>query len=736
MPLAPSLHSPFGLCFFNETGNKIPLPLKAIDARFQVQGDCAEIVMEQVFEHTGLKAIDVLYTFPLPADAVVHRCDMRIGKKIISAKVKPEAEARKEYKKQKAAGRRVALVETVRDNLFELTLGNVQPGDHPVIQIAMVLPLTQAGTKERRLRIPSCPGIRYIPGMPTGGDGATDLVPDAGRLNPARIAAHDPEAALFFCAGTVQGGRSITSPTHRIDCVEQAEQNLVAIMLDEESAVPDRDFVLLWEPTATPLALCNQADPSYLLCSVHAPSDLPEARSARDIFFLLDGSGSMDGKKRRSLHTAFELALGEVAAQDRIAVAIFNDSLVHLTQGLVSASSAKEENILQVLKNRKATGGTEFTKAFSQTVTAAKSANRPVILVITDGEFGDEQRAATVAAAAGIEVHLIGIDTTVNETALQAIARRTRGSCTLCVPGEELTSTVESLMQKLLSSAVEKITASDGWQLAGPVPAIRRGEAGLVPFHRISHPQENNPSSSVTLTLQFSDHSNRVVTLPIQSVASRAPLLLAVKAEITACLDQGQKQEAVSLACQHNILCEGASFLAYDEAEKVPVAKAVLEQASIEPAGWGSGLGGIVGAVSGVGHGFLPPMDMLFCEMEEAFDCDKVQPFMGKIANLLMPSKKKRTVQSQEFYPLAEVLIFSDGEFSQFATEVLIPWAKQKAAHKALLEKVLRDLIALGAEPKNLLSAITILLELRAFASPKIGKKIEVFCEKYKGLIP
>ena len=66
-------NSSIGLFEVNGNGDRIRLPLKAVDSRFQVQGDCAEVVLEQVFEHTGKNPVDVLYT-PLPANAAVHRC--------------------------------------------------------------------------------------------------------------------------------------------------------------------------------------------------------------------------------------------------------------------------------------------------------------------------------------------------------------------------------------------------------------------------------------------------------------------------------------------------------------------------------------------------------------------------------------------------------------------------------------------------------------------------------------
>ena len=41
---------------------------------------------------------------------------------------------------------------------------------------------------------------------------------------------------------------------------------------------------------------------------------------------------------------------------------------------------------------------------------------------------------------------------------------------------------------------------------------------------------------------------------------------------------QGQRAEALALAKQHNLLCEGAAFIAWDEVEKVAVAQRELYQ--------------------------------------------------------------------------------------------------------------------------------------------------------------
>ena len=61
------------------------------------------------------------------------------------------------------------------------------------------------------LRIPFCPGVRYIPGQPLlrrlqgmGVEDDTDEVPDASRISPPRIDALHPDAAYLSIAGVIE----------------------------------------------------------------------------------------------------------------------------------------------------------------------------------------------------------------------------------------------------------------------------------------------------------------------------------------------------------------------------------------------------------------------------------------------------------------------------------------------------------------------------------------------------
>ncbi len=124
----PAQQSNFGLLAWLEN-TRVALPLKGVECRFEVTGAMACVELDQIYHQNTDRALDCTYTFPLPAGAAVYRCELQVNGRVIRAKVEAKEEARRIFREQKAAGRRAALVETERENLFTLSLGNVQPED-------------------------------------------------------------------------------------------------------------------------------------------------------------------------------------------------------------------------------------------------------------------------------------------------------------------------------------------------------------------------------------------------------------------------------------------------------------------------------------------------------------------------------------------------------------------------------------------------------------------------------
>src|SRR6185369_12018066 len=97
--------------------------------------------------------------FPLPADGAVYRCEALINGRVIRARIEEREAARKIVAEKKAEGHRTALVESERDNLFTLSLGNLQPQDLVEVRLAYLQPLRRLAS-QLTLDLPLCPGVR------------------------------------------------------------------------------------------------------------------------------------------------------------------------------------------------------------------------------------------------------------------------------------------------------------------------------------------------------------------------------------------------------------------------------------------------------------------------------------------------------------------------------------------------------------------------------------------------
>jgi Ca-activated chloride channel family protein len=366
----------FGLVAWLEQ-TQIYLPLKAIECRVQVSGAAADVQIDQVFHQSARRPLDVTYSFPLPSKAAVYRCEMIINGRTIRAKVEEKEAARKIATQMKAEGRRTALVETERGNLFTLFLGNVQPADVIVIRFAYVEEL-DAWKDEMALQIPFTPGVRYIPGEPlvrsNSGKGAvddTDQVADASRISPPRIDQMHPDAARLSLSGKLDGRDvdlcSISSPTHPT-AVRPAGDDF-EIFLPISAAVPDRDFVLRWRRAARPDLLpvawiSSDQEETYALIQLRAPNDVAEeTREGSDIYFLVDRSGSMAGKKWTKTAEALIAFVESAVQRDRIWITFFQSEYRDFAEKPMECDALLRDPNFRFIAALGTGGGTELLPA-------------------------------------------------------------------------------------------------------------------------------------------------------------------------------------------------------------------------------------------------------------------------------------------------------------------------------------------------------------------------------------
>jgi Ca-activated chloride channel homolog len=583
---------------------RIQLPLRDIDCRFQVSGDIATVDLLQVFEQTAGQPLDVTYSFPLPAGAAVHRCEFEVNGRVIKAVVMEENEARKTAVEHKAQGHRTALVEVERENLFTLSLGNVAPGDKLVIRFGYLQALERLGA-QLSLRIPVCPGIRYIPGQPllrsnrgAGASDDTDQVPDASRLSPPRMGADHLDAACLYVEGRIASAdvdlSTASSPSHSVVLRPEGEQ--ICVRLTEGKPVPDRDFVMRWDEPKTSQAVARSwvtrhETGLHVLLQLRAPQQLA-AHDAweQDVYFLLDRSGSMEGGKWEQCAHALHAFVRELGTEDRIWITCFESTFADFSdEPMARDAMLADAEFLNISKLGTA-GGTELLPALDhilKQVSLFSAARRARIIIITDGQVGNESEILkAMRAHPKLPVYCFGIDTAVNDACLRSLAEQQNGRCTLMTPSDDIAAAVSSLAQSLRRPVLTSLELGDGLEQANgqrQLPDLHAGEVALVPTRL------TNSSTRAFIRGKLADGSPWSHEFDLSQADNLpAPELLWARERIQHLLRSGEARQAVALAIQHNLICKGAAFIAWDDSEKVTIAKREVYQPALMAARHGA----------------------------------------------------------------------------------------------------------------------------------------------------
>jgi Ca-activated chloride channel family protein len=571
---------------------RVTLPLKGVEASFDVRGDLVSVELRQIYHQDRTQPLDVLYTFPLPGGAAVYRCEMVVNDRVISAKVMELEEARKVAAEKKAAGHRTALVESVRENLFELALGNLAPGDTVVIRLAWFQTLDTAG-HDRSFRIPFTPGVRYIPGTPllrsNTGKGTvddTDQVPDASRLTPPRVDQFHPDAAWASIEGRIQlegvDAAHLASPSHTL--ILREADGAVTARLAGTGEVPDRDFVLRL-PGSTPAVLTPAAwltrenGCTHALVRIIAPATAPATLAARDVYFLVDRSGSMSGMKWCATCKAFRAFIANLMPHDRAWVTFFESSFRDLAEAPLPSADILAEHVVQTLESWPVGGGTELLPALDHVLTALQkhSAGRsPVIVLITDGQVGNEATIIErMKTQPEVRVFCYGIDTAVNDAFLKRLASQQRGACSLATPHDDLVGTIAGLATRLRHPVFTRLQPPGGWELpGGAIPDLYAGEcltvclkgANIGTVNSLRFAATDGQGAPATLICPAHSVNDPEIRAGDSSIAR-----LWAKERIDFLLAENQRAAAIELSIRANIVCQYTAFIAWDEVERLAI---------------------------------------------------------------------------------------------------------------------------------------------------------------------
>jgi len=463
------------------------LPLDAVEVNAAVAGTSARVELTQEFRNPFDVPLEATYIFPLPDRAAVTAMRMECAGHVVEGLLKERGQAREDYDRAIAEGRRAGIAEEDRPDVFTMRVGNILPGERVTVRLVLAQPLPYADG-ELTFRFPLVVAPRYIPGRalpgaPAGSGVAadTDAVPDASRISPPVLLPGFPNPVRLTLSADIDPAglplAGIRSSLH--GTAEQGGADGHTIVRLRPGERLDRDFILRLalagqDQMTTSLMLTPDpgADPAEgtFTLTVVPPSGGARPRP-RDVVLVLDRSGSMSGWKMVAARRAAARIADTLTGTDRFAVLCFDNVVERppdLPDGLAAGTDRNRFRAVEWLARTDARGGTEMLAPLEQAaglLADAADGREQVLVLVTDGQVGNEDQILERMGTRldRIRVHVMGIDQAVNAGFLARLAAAGRGRCELVESEDRLDEAAARIHRRIGAPLVTGLAlAADG----------------------------------------------------------------------------------------------------------------------------------------------------------------------------------------------------------------------------------------------------------------------------------
>ena len=568
---------------------EIPLPLQhtAVDAA--INGHISTVRVKQQFANPFDTKIEAVYVFPLPEKAAVTGFLMIIGERTIRGILREKEEAEAIYRAARDQGYQASLLVQRRPNIFEQKVANIEPGKAIDVDITYFSTLAYKDGWYSFV-FPTVVGPRFNPpghpdpvhALPRGGRTTTPGGTALEYMAPTERSGHDLGITVSIDAGMPI--EEITS-AHEIT-VERDGLASATVQLAQRTTIPNRDFVLDFRiaGAAVKSNLMTYRDPEtgegYFSLMMVPPIDTADiSRRPMEMVFVIDCSGSMDGRPLAQATEAVATALGQLHPDDTFQIIRFSDDASRFGQAPVPATEENLAAARRYLRSLDSQGGTWMVEGIKAALDFPHDPSRfRFVTFLTDGYIGNETEilAEVHSRIGNARIFSFGVGESVNRYLMERMAKVGRGAVAYLGLNDSADEVMGAFFESVSRAALTDIEIDwDGMTVSDTYPSrlpdLFVGRPLIVAGKFRGEPTAVTVSGTV-------DGARR--TFRIEAVeAGRAGLSLAkvwARANITELTDRqatagdphGELRDAIRrIALQHQLASDYTSFVAVDSSE-------------------------------------------------------------------------------------------------------------------------------------------------------------------------
>ncbi len=584
-------------------------PTVETEVAITVTGMVARTRVTQSFHNPGDGFVEGVYVFPLPESAAVDHLEMRIGSRVIVGEIREKEAARKAYEQAKSEGRKAALVEQQRPNLFTNSVAQIGPNEMVRVTIEYQQTLGyESGVY--RLRFPLAVTPRYVPmkapveALPE--EPKAREASDAPLVQPAFVSGGGGELVNpVDIAVSIDGGVALgqVSSSYHETRIERTDADHVLISLARDQEEADHDFELTWSlaPAAAPRAALfteNTAGRAYALLMVVPPAPDATEKAAfesvpREMVLIVDTSGSMQGASLEQAKAAVGEALDRLTARDRFNIVEFNSVTRPMWPQALPATADNVRAAREWVAQLKADGGTEMAPALAFALDGSDAPGylRQVVFMTDGGVENEDQLFKLIAQRLGkSRLFTVGIGSAPNGHFMTKAAQFGRGTFTYVGDVREVHAKMAELFAKIESPVLQDVAIR--WADGTPVetfpervPDLYLGEPVVVSASAASF------AGTVIVSGLRGNQPWSVALTPSSSPTASGVGALWARAKIASLMDamrQGGDAEklraqVIEVALAHHLVSAYTSLVAVDVTPSAPAGttKTGLVQAAL-----------------------------------------------------------------------------------------------------------------------------------------------------------
>jgi Ca-activated chloride channel family protein len=414
-----------------------PLAMRSHEVRVAIEDQVAVTKVVQTFRNDTDRQLEATYIFPVPKGASVRKFVMWVDGKEVPGELVEADKARQIYTDIVRRTQDPGLLEYVGNNLLRVR----------------VFPVPARGEQKLAVSFTSVAGsdaglVEYV--YPLRADAKSGGTLEKFTFDADLKAQHPVQ--------------NVYSPTHPIS-VTRVNDRQARVHFEGRGVVLDKDVQLYYTTASKDVGLTallhrpeRGADGHFLLLISPRAELVRTQEVPRDMVFVLDTSGSMQGRRIEQARSALKYCLKNLGPRDRFALIQFATTVNKYCDNLQPAKPLQVQQAQRWVGSLEATGSTNINDALlaALEMRPADPGRCFTVVFFTDGqptisETNPEQIVRNVMAknTASTRIFTFGVGDDVNAVLLDQLADKTRSVSTYVRETEDIEAKVSGLYAKI-----------------------------------------------------------------------------------------------------------------------------------------------------------------------------------------------------------------------------------------------------------------------------------------------